>query len=109
MQKRHLLHTLPLCFFLLFAGCTNQLSVLPDHSGYVSDIPTPTPTLDEFAMNIFLTDVTTDTISLRYSLSQPENYGISDYPITLGSIEDALVPDKNALNLSFSESHTNLP
>ena len=99
MKKRHLLHTLPLCFFLLFAGCTNQLSVLPDHSGYVSDIPTPTPTLDEFAMNIFLTDVTTDTISLRYSLSQPENYGISDYPITLGSIEDALVPDKNALNL----------
>ncbi|MBP3610722.1 MAG: DUF885 domain-containing protein [Lachnospiraceae bacterium] len=99
MQKHRLLHTLPLCFLLLFAGCTNDPSVPPEHSGYVSGIPTPTPTFDEFAMDIFLEEVTTDTISLRYSLSQPENYGVADYPITLGSIEDAISPDEDALTL----------
>ncbi len=99
MKKHRLLHTLPLCFFLLFAGCTSDPSVTPDHSGYVSGIPTPTPTFDEFAMDIFLKEITADTISLRYSLSQPENYGVTDYPITLGSIEEAISPDDDALTL----------
>ena len=100
MKKQHLLHTLPLCVLLLFAGCTGSNSVPPaNDSGYVSDIPTPTPAFDEFATDIFIEEVTADTISLRYSLSRPENYGIADYPITLGTVNDAVSPDENALTL----------
>ncbi len=97
MKKRTLLHMLPLCALLLFGGCTQEKQALTqEHSGIVSDIPTPTPTFEEFANAIFVEEVTTDTISLRYSLSRPENYGIADYPITLGSVKDAISPDKNA-------------
>lgn len=100
MKKRTFLHTLPLCALLLFAGCMGTGQPLTkDHSGYVSDIPTPTPTFDEFATGIFVEEITTDTISLRYSLSRPENYGIADYPITLGSVKDAVSPDEDALTL----------
>lgn len=99
MKKKYLLHTLPLFLLLLFSGCTKDPSVTPDHSGYISGIPTPTPSFDEFAMDIFIEEVTTDTISLRYTLSQPENYGIADYPVTLGSITDAISPDDDTLVL----------
>lgn len=100
MKKRMLLHTLPLCFLLLFAGCTSIYPGITDNnSGYITDIPTPTPTFEEFATGIFLKEVTTDTISLRYSLSQPEHYGIADYPITLGSISDLITPEEEILTL----------
>ncbi len=100
MKKRYLLHTLPLCFLLLFSSCTaDQPPLTGDHSGVVSGIPTPTPTFEEFANSIFVEEVTSDTISLRYSLARPENYGIADYPITLGSVKDAVSPDEEALDL----------
>ena len=100
MKKHSLLHTLPLCFLLLFGGCTAKDQPLTnDHSGIVSEIPTPTPTFEEFAHSIFVEEITADTISLRYTLSRPENYGIADYPITLGSVKDAVSPDEEALTI----------
>lgn len=100
MKKRTLLHMLSLYTLLLFCGCgrTDQ-PLTQDHSGIVSGIPTPTPAFEEFATNIFIEEVTTDTISLRYSLSRPENYGIADYPITLGSVKDAVSPNDDALTM----------
>ena len=81
------------CFFLflvvcfsLFAACSKQGSETPD-SGYIAGIPSPTPTFDRFASELFAKEISQDTISLHYSLSSPENYGISDYPITLGTME----------------------
>lgn len=100
MKKRFLLPMLPLCFLLLFAGCTNtDYPLTNDHSGVVSGIPSPTPAFEEFTNAIFVEEITTDTISLRYTLSRPENYGIADYPITLGSVKDAVSPDKDADDL----------
>ena len=91
---------LPLCSLLLFGGCADKdRSLTSDHSGIVSGIPTPTPSFEEFATGIFVEEVTTDTISLRYSLSRPENYGIADYPITLGSVKDVVSPDEDALHM----------
>lgn len=81
------------CFFLflvvcfsLFAACSKQGSETPD-SGYIAGIPSPTPTFDRFASELFAKEISQDTISLHYSLSSPENYGISDYPITLGTMD----------------------
>ncbi len=100
MKKRTLLHTLPLCFLLLFGGCaTTDDALTKEHSGIVSEIPTPTPTFDEFATSVFVDEVTADAISLRYSLSYPENYGIADYPLTLGSVQDSVSPDEDAVAL----------
>lgn len=100
MKKRTLLHMLSLYTLLFFCGCgrTDQ-ALTQDHNGIISTIPTPTPAFDEFATGIFVEEVTADTISLRYSLSRPENYGIADYPITLGSVKDAISPDEDALTM----------
>lgn len=100
MKKRTLLHTLPLCFLLLFAGCSAKIPGFTDNnSGYITGIPTPTPTFEEFTTNIFLDEVTTDTISLRYTLSQPENYGLADYPVTLGSVTDLVTSEEETLDI----------
>lgn len=100
MKKRTLLHMLPLCALLLFGGCLGEKQPLTgEHSGIVSSIPTPTPAFDEFATALFVEEVTTDTISLRYSLSRPENYGIADYPITFGSVADAVSQTDDLLSV----------
>ncbi len=100
MKKKYLSYMLPLCALLLFGGCAAEGQPLTrNHSGVVSGIPTPTPTFEQFTNSMFVKEITTDTISLRYSLSCPENYGISDYPITLGSVKDAVSPAENVLAL----------
>jgi len=103
MKKKTLPYLLLLYLSLLlsaFTGCINEKQPLTEeHSGFVSGIPSPTPTFEEFTNQIFVEEVTADTISLRYHLSRPENYGIADYPITLGSVEDAISPDEDADDL----------
>ena len=100
MKKSNFLHTLLLLALLFLAGCADTGQPLTqDHSGVVSAIPSPTPTFDEFTTGIFLEEVTADTISLRYTLAGPENYGVADYPITLGSVKEAVSPDENAITL----------
>lgn len=103
MKKRTFLYLLLLCPLLLlsaFSGCAGtDRALTKEHSGIVSGIPSPTPTFEEFANAIFVEEITSDTISLRYSLSRPENYGIADYPITLGSVKEAVSPDENAVDL----------
>ena len=103
-MKKKLLQPLlllcPLLFIAAFTGCTTDKHPLTqEHTGIVSGIPSPTPTFEEFTTAIFVEEVTSDTISLRYHLSRPENYGIADYPITLGSVKDAVSPDENTDDL----------
>ncbi len=88
-------------FFLpFFGGCATLPSDTPDASVLPSQpIPSPTPVFHEFAMDIFLEEVTADTISLHYTLAKPEDYGITEYPLTLGSVKDAVEFDEDALTL----------
>ena len=98
MKKlRIFLHIVYFCFLLL-NGCSTTNTETPSDS-YITNIPTPTPTFEQFVTNLFIEEVCSDTISLHYSLSNPENYGISNYPITLGSVSDAVSFDENALSL----------
>lgn len=39
---------------------------------------------EEFTKNLFLDEVTANTINLHYTIENPEKYGISDYEISLG-------------------------
>ena len=98
MKKHQIsLHIIVFCFLLL-SGCSSTDKNTPNTS-YISDIPTPTPTFEEFTNHIFIEEIASDTISLHYSLSNPENYGVSNYPITLGSVTDAVSFDENAVDL----------
>lgn len=79
----------------LFAGCAHFNS--PAHIQEIStENPDTVSAFDEFLNEIFLTEVTENTINLHFTISDPERYGITDYPITLGSLSEDSVADSNA-------------
>lgn len=41
---------------------------------------------DDYTQELFQEDVVQNTINLHYTLANPENYGITDYEVTLGSV-----------------------
>lgn len=41
---------------------------------------------DIYTEELFKEDVTQNTVNLHYTLANPENYGITDYEVTLGSV-----------------------
>lgn len=49
-------------------------------------LPTPTPAFGQFLEEVFRNEVSTNTISLHYSLANPEEYGITNVPVTLGTV-----------------------
>ena len=60
--------------FCLFTGC--------------SSIPANTNTsFQNFTLSLFQSEVSANTINLHYSLQNPEKYGITSSPITLGTFE----------------------
>ena len=48
---------------------------------------------DDYTQELFQEDVVQNTINLHYSLANPENYGITDYEVTLGSVSLADVEE----------------
>ena len=51
---------------------------------------------DALTEEIFTKTVTTDALTLHYTISYPENYGITDYPLTIGSYSDKNFTDSYA-------------
>lgn len=88
-----------LCLLLSFSACGSGFSDIKGslNSFYSDDNtpapPTPTPTFEEFSSELFLGEITCDTISLHYSISDPEAYGITEVPITLGEFSVEENPD----------------
>lgn len=92
MKPRNLLAILIAIILLTFVGC---------HSNTPSTVITPTPLttedkyklqaqFDVFTDAIFKENVQSDSITLNYTLSKPENFGITNYTPTYGSfsVED---------------------
>ena len=42
---------------------------------------------EEYTQEVFCNEVSTNTINLHYTLKNPEDYGITDYEVSLGSFE----------------------
>lgn len=82
------------------AGCT-----FPGRSGNTAAAPTESAAnFDSFLDDFFRSEVTGNTINLHFTLSSPENYGITNAPITLGnisqeSISESFVQTENTLSL----------
>ncbi len=64
-----------LCLTMMIAGCSCRLKTTKE---------APLKSFAEFINEIFQTEVSTDTISLHYSLSNPESYGIKEPEASLG-------------------------
>lgn len=70
IKSKHLLTVLPL--FLL------SVILLP----FIL-LPKPKISFPEMTRQLFLDDITTDTLSLHYTLAYPDRYSIHSYPLTL--------------------------
>ena len=79
----------------LFAGCAHFESI--EYSQEISEEnPETIEAFDQFINNIFETEVTENTINLHFTISDPEKYGITDYPVTLGDLSNDAMSDSNA-------------
>ncbi|MBE5951606.1 MAG: DUF885 domain-containing protein [Lachnospiraceae bacterium] len=95
MRRFKLLLILLLSLFL--SGCLTPPETDSD-TPFLSGIPSPTPSFEDFTDRLFCDEICEDTISLHYSLATPDSYGISDIPITLGSVWVSVSPDADALS-----------
>ena len=79
----------------LFAGCAHFESI--EYSQEISEEnPETIEAFDQFINDIFETEVTENTINLHFTFSDPEKYGITDYPVTLGDLSNDAMSDSNA-------------
>lgn len=79
----------------LFAGCVHFESI--EYSQEISEEnPQTVEAFDQFINDIFETEVTENTINLHFTISDPEKYGITDYPVTLGDLSIDAMADSNA-------------
>lgn len=79
----------------LFAGCVHFESI--EYSQEISEEnPETIEAFDQFINDIFETEVTENTINLHFTISDPEKYGITDYPVTLGDLSNDAMSDSDA-------------
>ena len=79
----------------LFAGCAHFESI--EYSQEISEEnPETIEAFDQFINDIFETEVMENTINLHFTVSDPEKYGITDYPVTLGDLSNDAMSDSNA-------------
>lgn len=88
-MKRILSILLAFCLISSLTGCdTFNLALSPDKTdssakmGVESDYEYES--FEEFLDDLFLGEVTCDSITLNYTLAHPENFGITEYEVTYG-------------------------
>lgn len=68
------------------SGCSNINKTLKDVTANKEETQAA---FDEFVNQLFVDDVQSDSITLNYTLANPENYGITDFTPTLGDVSVA--------------------
>ena len=89
------LFALFVCIFLLLPavllGCAAS-----DASGEISVQGTDSAAFEEFCDKLFASEISANTINLHFTLSDPESYGITDAPVTLGSVSRTASKENDA-------------
>lgn len=98
MKKTILNKILPLLLsVLLLAGCLPPSSM--QETSYNTENLSDTQissAFDSFTDKLFLSQAASNTINLHFTLSHPENYGITKTPISLGTISEKSISEGNA-------------
>ncbi len=102
-----------LCIIITFSsGCSIPFSSSNNNTNNSTNTTqtttTNTPSTDNEAFNTYISDlfcdsVISDTVTLHSLLEHPENYGIQDYPVTLGSIDLDNLDPVNEITESLNE------
>lgn len=80
----------------LSAGCASPLSSAGSGSAGENSVTASAGSFDSFLDDFFRTEVTSNTINLHFTLSDPANYGITETPITLGDLSEQAVLESHA-------------
>ena len=84
LLRKRLLPILPV--LLLSAGCLTAAGIKKDV------FPTENKKFQKFTDQLFQEEVSSNTLNLHYTLANPSSYGITDYPISLGSLRSEAIP-----------------
>ena len=76
------LAALGLCIAILFTGSMSAFSSLQKKKQ---------PDFSSYTQMLFQDQLASDTIGLHYTLAHPENYGITEHEVSLGSLDDTTV------------------
>lgn len=104
LRKLFVITVIILCLFIV--GCSNSKNNNSDNQPESSTDETLSEQnkFNEFSQNIFVSDVQNNTINLHYTLSKPEDYGITDYPITLGDFsKEYFTENKKSLENTLTQ------
>lgn len=87
----------------LLTGCTSKSNPI----SFLRNTENASENFDNFLNDYFRKEVSSNTINLHFTLSEPENYDITETPVTLGSIsaqaiDNAYVEQENTLAVMHS-------
>lgn len=98
-QKHYFLYTLLLLITLLVSGC-NPTS---------QETKTLQKDFDNYINSIFIEEVQSDSITLNYTLSQPEAYGITKVTPSFGTCSVSAIKESLATSENYLAGLTNFP
>lgn len=85
MHTRVLNIILVILLALALTGCQNTTAVEKEKDTNTA--------FGEFTNELFISDISANTLNLHYTLSNPGEYGIEEYPITLGNISKSVLQE----------------
>lgn len=106
-MKQHFLHTLPKKRILSAGLCCTLLVLLFASSCNLpvdSDCDTSPAAYDAFLEELFLQEISENTINLHFTLAHPADAGISEYEVTLGDFSEEALADSNARIENYLET-----
>lgn len=104
------------CSLLFVIAIAFYFITIQDIFHQASNIESTQTSFQAFTTNLFESAVTENTISLHYTLQNPKNYSISDYPITFGDFSKKSIQETNEkmqktvetlANFSYDKLNTN--
>ncbi|MFP3155647.1 DUF885 domain-containing protein [Lachnospiraceae bacterium ZAX-1] len=101
MKNRKMKFSALLCICLVLTGCS--LFLKNDNNSLKQNLQAEDrkeevrQQFDDYLDSLFCEEVTASTINLHYTLTNPENYGIKEYPITYGTISTQAIDEGVAI------------
>lgn len=91
------------CCFLFVIAVAFYFVTLKNIYHQASNIESTQATFQSFTTKLFQSEVTENTISLHYTLQNPKNYAIEEYPITFGDFsKESLQTINNKMKDNFN-------
>lgn len=109
MRKLQFRHTGKPLFLLLsaaltfsFAACSVKPTTQPEQTPSsqteqpAKETPDTATQFEAYMNRMFREEAVSNTVNLHFTITSPENYGITDYEITLGDLTDQAISEGNA-------------